>query len=113
MRGIIAAIAATLASKKLWMTLGGVTVLQALFWHSVHHLVVNVPNEKIAAYESMYTTNHYAIVLAILSYLGVQGAVDAFRRTTSTATQVISSFVKEDKTSKEEIIYREELERGD
>lgn len=110
---IFAAILAAWSSKKLWATLLGVAILQSLFWHGAFHLITYVPNEKIAAYEAMFQTNHYAIVLAILSFLGVQGMTDVFRRTTSSVTEVVNEFITENKTAKEEIIYKEELERGD
>lgn len=97
---ILIALFGIFAKPKFWMTFFGVATLQALYWHSQYWLINAVPVEKVAAYESAFQTNHYAIVLAILGYLGIQGATDVFRRTTSDAVQVAQTIIKETKDVK-------------
>ena len=116
MKQAVAGLFVLLLNMKLWMTLVGISIMWGIYWHTAYHLSASIPAEKLQylapIINDLYQTMMWGVVTAVGLYLGFT-TLDKFTRTTSTANQIISSIINKKVESKEEITYREELERGD
>lgn len=87
---ILVAFLAPWMSRKLWMVIFGLAVINSLFWTAVWYLYSFTDAVHVVAFENMFQTAMWTTSAIILGYLGFQSLMTGFTRNTLSATQNIA-----------------------
>lgn len=105
---LLAAIFAPWTSRRLWMTIIGVFVVQSLYWVSVYYLYSFEEQWKGEIFYKMFSATAWTISMMMLGYLGLQTLAQGWTNTTSqSASSAIQSLFekREEKIDITERIY--------
>lgn len=96
-----------LLSKKLWMTIFGLSVLWLAYWKQVDYLYSFTQPEQITAFVGITRDFMVAFTAAVMGFLGIEGIVSWKHGTESVVNQA-ASHISEKITKTENINIREE-----
>lgn len=95
-------------SRKLWMTLIGISIMWGIYWHSAFHITQLSSNMEAAKLvpllpilNEMFQTMMWGVVTAVGLYLGFT-TLDKFTRGTTGLAQMVSNFSAS--TNRDEVI---------
>lgn len=94
---ILLAMASPWTSRKLWMTILGVFVVQSLYWVSVWYLYSFVEQWRGELFYKMFASTAWTISMMMLGYLGLQTLAQGWTNTTASATTSVISTILEHK----------------
>ena len=97
---------ASLASRKLWMTLFVVWTLSAAYWGEMQLIYTFADPAQLQTFQAISTQFNWALVTVLLSYLGIHGLTSWHHATSS----VLSSVVSASTEKKEETVTRLNIE---
>lgn len=97
---IILAILEPLTSRKLWMTVIGLAVMNALYWTSVYYLYSFTNQWMAQLFYNMFNSVCWTTSMIVLGYLGLQTIAGGWTNSSaSVATSAIQSlFEKKEET---------------
>lgn len=90
-------------SRKIWMTLLGVFVVQTLFWTSVWYLYSFTEQWRAEIFYKMFQSTAWTISMMMLGYLGLQTLATGWTNTTSVTASTVLNTILEHKESKIDI----------
>lgn len=95
---IVLAMVTPWTSRKLWLAIICLFILQGFFWTSVWYLYSFTDPAHITAFENMFQTIAWGIVTVVIGYiLDMPTLLDGFKRTvTATTSQVVQSIIKKE-----------------
>jgi hypothetical protein len=103
---IALAMASPWTSRKLWMTILGVLIVQSLYWVSVWYLYSFTEQWKGELFYKMFASTAWTISMMMLGYLGLQTLASGWTNTTAnTASSVLNTILEH---KQEEITIRTE-----
>jgi hypothetical protein len=93
-------------SRKLWMTVIGLIVINSLFWTSVWYLYSFTEQWKAQLFYQMFASTAWATTGIVFSYLGISALLSGWTNSTvSTATSALNTLI-EHKDSKAESVVK-------
>jgi len=79
-------------SRKLWMSVIGLAVLNGLYWTSVWYLYSFTEQWKGELFYKMFASTMWGTTAVIFSYLGIQALMSGWTNTTAqTATSILQT----------------------
>lgn len=86
------------ASRKLWMTVIGLLVINSLYWTSVFYLYSFTEPFKAEIFYKMFSTAMWGTTAIVFSYLGIQALMSGWGNAAGVVTSTVQSvFKKEEK----------------